>query len=52
MNVYGKLEWQAGKKKDNDSIFNHFIQMRQSGIVKLLAENTIFIICIYLVWFF
>lgn len=30
--IYGKLEWQAGKKKENDSIFNHFIQLRQSGI--------------------
>jgi DNA (cytosine-5)-methyltransferase 1 len=30
--IYGKLEWQAGKKKENDSIFNHFIQFRQSGI--------------------
>ena len=30
--IYGKLEWQAGIKKENDSIFNHFIQLRQSGI--------------------
>jgi len=30
--IYGKLEWQVGKKKINDSIFNHFIQFRQSGI--------------------
>ena len=30
--IYGKLEWQAGRKKENDSIFNHFIQLRQSGI--------------------
>ena len=30
--IYGKLEWQTGKKKANDSIFNHFIQLRQSGI--------------------
>ena len=30
--IYGKLEWQAGKKKENDSIYNYFIQMRQSGI--------------------
>jgi DNA (cytosine-5)-methyltransferase 1 len=30
--VYGKLEWQSGKIKANDSIFNHFIQFRQSGI--------------------
>jgi DNA (cytosine-5)-methyltransferase 1 len=30
--VYGKLEWQTGKKKVNDSIFHHFIQLRQSGI--------------------
>jgi DNA (cytosine-5)-methyltransferase 1 len=30
--IYGKLEWQVGKKEENDSIFNHFIQYRQSGI--------------------
>lgn len=30
--IYGKLEWQAGNIKENDSIFNYFIQMRQSGI--------------------
>jgi DNA (cytosine-5)-methyltransferase 1 len=30
--VYGKLEWQTGKTKASDSIFNHFIQLRQSGI--------------------
>uniref|UniRef100_A0A6C0EV49 DNA (cytosine-5-)-methyltransferase n=1 Tax=viral metagenome TaxID=1070528 RepID=A0A6C0EV49_9ZZZZ len=30
--IYGKLEWQTGKKKENDSIFNYFIQPRQSGI--------------------
>jgi len=30
--IYGKLEWQAGKKKADDSIFNQFIQLRQSGI--------------------
>ncbi len=30
--IYSKLEWQTGKKKENDSIFNHFIQFRQSGI--------------------
>ena len=30
--VHAKLEWQTGKKKENDSIFNHFIQFRQSGI--------------------
>lgn len=30
--IYGKLEWQVGKKKENDSIFNYFIQIRQSGI--------------------
>jgi DNA (cytosine-5)-methyltransferase 1 len=30
--IYGKLEWQTGKKRENDSIFNHFIQLRQSGI--------------------
>jgi len=30
--IYGQLEWQTGKIKENDSIFNHFIQIRQSGI--------------------
>ena len=30
--IYGKLEWQTGHIKENDSIFNHFIQIRQSGI--------------------
>jgi DNA (cytosine-5)-methyltransferase 1 len=30
--IYGKLEWQTGKKKENDSIWNYFIQLRQSGI--------------------
>ena len=26
------MEWQVGKIKSNDSIFNYFIQIRQSGI--------------------
>lgn len=30
--IFGKLEWQAGKKKQGDSIWDYFIQMRQSGI--------------------
>ena len=30
--IYGKLEWQTGVIKPNDSIFNYFIQIRQSGI--------------------
>ena len=30
--IYAKLEWQVGKIKENDSIFNYFIQLRQSGI--------------------
>ena len=30
--INGKLEWQCGKKKENDSIFHYFIQFRQSGI--------------------
>jgi DNA (cytosine-5)-methyltransferase 1 len=30
--IYGQLEWQAGPLKKNDSIYNHFIQIRQSGI--------------------
>jgi DNA (cytosine-5)-methyltransferase 1 len=36
--IYGKLEWQTGRKKANDSIFNHFIQLRQSGIRVKRAE--------------
>ena len=30
--IFGKLEWQTGPVTKNDSIFNHFIQIRQSGI--------------------
>ena len=30
--IYGKLEWQTGIIKKNDSIYNYFIQFRQSGI--------------------
>lgn len=30
--IYGKLEWQTGPKKENDTIWNYFIQVRQSGI--------------------
>lgn len=30
--IYGKLEWQVGKIKENDNIYNYFIQIRQSGI--------------------
>jgi DNA (cytosine-5)-methyltransferase 1 len=30
--IYGKLEWQTGLIKNQDSIFNHFVQIRQSGI--------------------
>ena len=30
--VFCKLEWQVGPKKKDDSIWNHFIQIRQSGI--------------------
>lgn len=30
--IYGKLEWQTGLIQEGDSIFNHFIQIRQSGI--------------------
>jgi DNA (cytosine-5)-methyltransferase 1 len=36
--IYGKLEWQVGKIKPNDSIFNYFIQVRQSGIRVKKAE--------------
>ena len=30
--IYAKLEWQVGKVKKDDSIFNYFIQIRQSGV--------------------
>jgi len=30
--IFGKLEWQVGKVKPDESIFNYFIQIRQSGI--------------------
>ena len=30
--IYSQLEWQTGKIKQNESIFNYFIQFRQSGI--------------------
>jgi len=30
--IYRKLEWQAGKKKEGDSIWKYIIQLRQSGI--------------------
>lgn len=30
--VYRKLEWQVGLYAENESIWNHFIQLRQSGI--------------------
>lgn len=30
--IYAKLEWQVGTIKEDDSIFNYFIQLRQSGI--------------------
>ena len=36
--IYGKLEWQTGLIKPNDSIFNYFIQIRQSGIRVKKAE--------------
>ena len=36
--IYGRLEWQTGKKKENDSIWNYFIQLRQSGIRVKRAE--------------
>lgn len=36
--IYGKLEWQVGKVKENDSIFNYFMQIRQSGI-RVRKEN-------------
>lgn len=36
--IYGKLEWQVGKIKPGDSIFNYFIQIRQSGIRVKKAE--------------
>jgi DNA (cytosine-5)-methyltransferase 1 len=30
--IYNQLDWQTGVIKPDDSIFNHFIQIRQSGI--------------------
>lgn len=30
--IYGKLEWQVGKVKENEDIYRYFIQFRQSGI--------------------
>lgn len=36
--IYGQLDWQVGAVKKNDSIFNHFIQIRQSGIRVRKAE--------------
>lgn len=30
--IYSKLEWQTGPVQEDDSIWNHFIQIRQSGI--------------------
>jgi DNA (cytosine-5)-methyltransferase 1 len=30
--IYGQLDWQVGVIKENDSIFDYFIQIRQSGI--------------------
>lgn len=30
--IYGKLEWQVGKLKKKDNIYNYFLQIRQSGI--------------------
>lgn len=30
--IYAKLEWQVGTIKPDDSIYNYFIQLRQSGI--------------------
>ena len=36
--IYGKLEWQVGHIKPNDSIYNYFIQFRQSGIRVKKAE--------------
>lgn len=36
--IYCKLEWQVGPKREDDSIFNYFIQLRQSGIRVRRAE--------------
>lgn len=30
--IYGQLDWQVGVIKENDTIFDYFIQIRQSGI--------------------
>ena len=37
--IYGKLEWQVGVIKENDSIFNYFSQIRQSGIRVKKAQH-------------
>ena len=36
--IYSKLEWQVGKIKPKDDIFDYFIQIRQSGIRVKRAE--------------
>ena len=36
--IYGQLDWQCGNIKENDTIFNYFIQIRQSGIRVKKAE--------------
>jgi DNA (cytosine-5)-methyltransferase 1 len=36
--IYGQLDWQCGIIKENDSIYNYFIQIRQSGIRVRKAE--------------
>ena len=45
--IYGKLEWQTGLIKPNDSIFNYFIQIRQSGIRVKKAEYFPTLVAIY-----
>jgi DNA (cytosine-5)-methyltransferase 1 len=37
--VYSKLEWQVGRLKGNDSVWDHFIQLRQSGIRVKKSDN-------------
>lgn len=37
--VYSKLEWQSGPLKGKDNIWDHFIQIRQSGIRVKKSDN-------------
>jgi DNA (cytosine-5)-methyltransferase 1 len=37
--IYSKLEWQTGPLKGNDTIWDYFIQLRQSGIRVKRSDN-------------